>query len=266
MYHSKYFVFLSRPEIQFIRYTHQVPIGIKWPNVCQEKIPNTITPPACTVDTRQDGAMDSYCLHQTLTLPSAWRNRNRGLSDQTMFYYLSNVQCWWCPVEPLLLVFSWQEWNPVWSSATIALPLQGPMSCAFRDAILYTTDVLRRDFAVGGSPVNLYDSCHSPLTSLINELFSPTGLPLTGCFVFLSPFSVYHRHCRAWKAQSAGCFWDTGTGLPGTDDYTMSLRSLVLPILKFNQTLTEYLNVCLAALYSKPRTLDYIFYFYFTFI
>uniref|UniRef100_A0A4W5LVZ4 Large ribosomal subunit protein uL13m n=1 Tax=Hucho hucho TaxID=62062 RepID=A0A4W5LVZ4_9TELE len=42
----------------------------------------------------------------------------------------------------------------------------------------------------------LHDSCHSPSTSLINELFSPTGLPLTGCFLFVAPFSVNSRHCH----------------------------------------------------------------------
>jgi hypothetical protein len=35
-----------------------------------------------------------------------------------------------------------------------------------------------------------------------------------------------------------------------------SFRSLVLPILTFNQTGTEILDVCLPALYSKPRPRD----------
>ncbi|KAJ8388227.1 hypothetical protein AAFF_G00135980 [Aldrovandia affinis] len=33
-------------------------------------------------------------------------------------------------------------------------------------------------------PVSLNQSGHSPLTSLINKVFSPTELPLTGCFLF----------------------------------------------------------------------------------
>jgi len=38
--------------------------------VCQENIPHTITPPpACTVVTRHDGSMISFCLRQILTLP-----------------------------------------------------------------------------------------------------------------------------------------------------------------------------------------------------
>ena len=49
-------------------------------------------PPACTVDTRQDGSMDSWCLCQILTLPSAWRNRNWDSSDQAIFFTLLNCR------------------------------------------------------------------------------------------------------------------------------------------------------------------------------
>jgi hypothetical protein len=80
-----------------------------------------------------------------------------------------------CPLEPLL-VFR-----------------QGSTSCTFRDAVRHTT-VVRHYLSVCGPPVSLHDSCHS--TSLINELFSHTGLPLTGCFLFVALFPVNPRHCH----------------------------------------------------------------------
>jgi len=45
------------------------PIGTKGPKVCQENIPHTITPPppACTVVTKHDGSMFSFCLRQIQT-------------------------------------------------------------------------------------------------------------------------------------------------------------------------------------------------------
>jgi len=74
----------------------QCPIGTKWPKVCQENIPHTITPPpACTVVTRHDGSMISFCLRQILTLPSERLNRNRDSSDQATFFQSLTVQFWW---------------------------------------------------------------------------------------------------------------------------------------------------------------------------
>jgi hypothetical protein len=52
---------------------------------CLENIPHTLTRPACAVDTRHDGAMASCCLHQILTLPLAWRNRNQDSSPRRCF-------------------------------------------------------------------------------------------------------------------------------------------------------------------------------------
>jgi len=52
--------------------------GTKGTKVCQENIAHTITPPppACTVVTRHDGSMFSFCLHQILPLPSECLNRH----------------------------------------------------------------------------------------------------------------------------------------------------------------------------------------------
>ncbi len=61
-------------------------IGTKGPKVCQENIPQTITPPppAWTVETWQDGSMLSCSLWQIMTLPSE-RSRNRDSSDRERF-------------------------------------------------------------------------------------------------------------------------------------------------------------------------------------
>jgi hypothetical protein len=82
-------------------------IGIKGRNVCQENIPHTSTPlpPACIVDTRQDGSMDSYCLRQILTLPSAWRNRI-GICWTRQCFSTPQLSSVACPLKPFL-VFSW---------------------------------------------------------------------------------------------------------------------------------------------------------------
>ncbi len=45
-----------------------------------------ISPPAWTVETRQDVSMLSCSLHQILTQPSECRSRNWDSSDQAMFY------------------------------------------------------------------------------------------------------------------------------------------------------------------------------------
>jgi hypothetical protein len=82
------------------------------------------------------------------------------------------------------------------------------------------------------------------LWPLINELFSSTGLPMTGCFWFLAPFSINLSHCRVWKLRRPDVF----EGLEPT-----RLRSLVLHILTFNRTVTEYIDAHLPVLYSKPR-------------
>ncbi len=76
-------------------------LATKWPKVCQENIPHTITPPpaAWTVETRQDGSMLSSSLCHILTLPSEFCSRNRDSSDQATFFQSSIVQFWWACVN-----------------------------------------------------------------------------------------------------------------------------------------------------------------------
>ena len=58
------------------------------------------------------------------------------------------------------------------------------------------------------------------LRPLINKLFSPTGLLLTGCFVCHTILGKPQTLLCVWKAQEAGRFWDTGNAEIGTDDHT----------------------------------------------
>ncbi len=82
--------------------------------------------------------MDPCSLRQILTLPSECCNRNRESSDQATFFQSSIVQFWSacanCSLRFLFLT-GWQERHPVWSSAAVAVLLQG---CVFRDGILHT--------------------------------------------------------------------------------------------------------------------------------
>jgi hypothetical protein len=172
--------------------------------VCQENVPQTITlpAPACIVDTRQDGAMDSCCLLQNLALPLAWRNRNRDLMEQSMYFHSSIVQCW-CP-------------RVHWSRSFLFLADRSGTRCGR----LLPQPIRDKDQSVLRSKIPF---CEPPTTvpffcllscqilailfrPLINKLFSPTGLPLTGHFLFVAPFSVNpktllcgrYRNRRAW--------------------------------------------------------------------
>jgi len=73
---------------------------------------------------------------------------------------------------------------PVWSSAPVALLLQGLMCWAFRNALL------QRSLLTIWDTVAFLSAYHSPLTPGINKAFSPTELPLSGYFLFFGPFSV----------------------------------------------------------------------------
>jgi len=123
--------------------------------VCQENIPHTITtPPACTVVTRQDGSMFSFCLCQNLTLPSECLNRNRH-SDQATFFQSSNVQFWWALANCSFPVCSGDEWYPVGSSAVVAHPPQGCACCGFTNALLHTSVVMSNYFSQSCSSISL---------------------------------------------------------------------------------------------------------------
>ena len=117
---------------------------------------------------------------------------------------------------------------------------------------MHTTVVLRRYLSDGGPPVSLHDSCHSPSTSLINELILPTGLPLTRCFLFfcLSHYSRDTLDTVMREKPRRACTYDH------TTPTLKSFRSLILPILTFNRTVTECPEACLPALYNKTRPLD----------
>ena len=70
------------------------------------------------------------------------------------------------------------------------------MRYVFRDALLHTAVVMCGCLRHCHLPVSFNQSGHSPLTSLINKLFLPAELLLTGCFWFFAPFSAKSRdHC-----------------------------------------------------------------------
>ncbi len=78
-------------------------------------------------------------------------------------------------------VLSWKERHPVWSSAAVALLLQGLTCCVFRDGIL-TLVVTSVYLSYCFPSIISNQSAHSPLTSDINKAFSSTQMPLTGLF------------------------------------------------------------------------------------
>lgn len=91
------------------------------------------------------------------TKPSECCSRNQNSSEQVIFSQSSIVQFDPCELWPQSLLCSWQEGNPVWSSAAVA----GLCCFAFRDALLYTLVVTSR-----------YSSySHCALTSVINKTF-----------------------------------------------------------------------------------------------
>jgi len=130
--------------------------------VCQENIPHTLRPPACTVVTTHDGSMFSFCLRRILTLPSECLNR----------HFLHNI-------------FSGDKGYQVGSSDVVAHQPHGCACCGFTYALQH--------FSQSCSSISLNQSAHSPLTSSINKVFSHTGLPHTGCFSLFTPFFVNPR-------------------------------------------------------------------------
>jgi hypothetical protein len=98
---------------------------------------------------------------------------------------------------------------------------------------------------------SLYNSCRSPSTSLINELFSPKGLPLTVFCLSL--------HSRGNPRKTLLCVKSPG-GRPFLRFWNRRAWQRrghsILPILTFNLTITECAYACLPALYRKPRPHD----------
>ena len=72
------------------------------------KHPQTITPPppACTIDTVQNGAMDSCCLCQILTAISMTHQKPGFVRSGIVFQLSCPLLMIVCPLEPLCLVFS----------------------------------------------------------------------------------------------------------------------------------------------------------------
>jgi len=86
--------------------------------------PITPPPPACTVVTRHDGSIFSFCLRQILTLPSERLSRNRDSSDQATFFQSSTVNFGEL-LLPLFPIYRGDEWYPVGSCSVVAHPPQG---------------------------------------------------------------------------------------------------------------------------------------------
>lgn len=96
-----------------------------------------------TVDSRQDGPVDSCCWRRTQTTPSVRLCRNRDSSDPARFFFFppnfqrSSLE------EPVptynlsLNVLGWEERNRTWPSAAgAARASPGSTCCGCRDAVL----------------------------------------------------------------------------------------------------------------------------------
>uniref|UniRef100_A0A8C7JPG3 Transient receptor potential cation channel, subfamily V, member 1 n=1 Tax=Oncorhynchus kisutch TaxID=8019 RepID=A0A8C7JPG3_ONCKI len=135
------------------------------------------------------------------SLPRCLRRRLRSGVDKDLGTRAGEKDRRWCfRVEEV----NWNKWNtnlgiinedpgsgdtarlsPTHSSRTLGRGIG--LVCSFRDA------VLRRYLPICGPPVSLHDSCHSSSTSLINKLFLPTGLLLTGCVSFVTPYTILSK-------------------------------------------------------------------------
>jgi hypothetical protein len=132
-------------------------IGIKGPNVCQENIPHTSTPspnPDCHQhDGTGTGNRRTRQCFSTPQLSSVGDGLPTGATSSCLYLL---------EVEPSVVVCC----N---SPSVTKVGEFCVLRC--RSAHHCCTAPL---FAVCGLPVSLHNSCHSPSTSLINELFSPT--------------------------------------------------------------------------------------------
>jgi hypothetical protein len=136
------------------------------------------------------------------------------------------------PLEPLL-VFSWQRRSPVWVSAAnrpVVTRTDGVVW--LRDSVLHTTNcAVTCLFVARPLACTILAVLLQPL---INVLFSPTGLHVVVLFVTL----------LCVKSPGHVRFWGTVTGAPdNAQPCSKSLRSLVLPILTFNRTVTEWVTL-----------------------
>lgn len=148
--------------------------------------------------------MDSCCLHQILTLPSASGSRKQDSSDQVTFFQSSAVQfCWACALCSLSI---------------LSLAERCGTQCEFGDALLHSTVVTLGYLSYGHLTVNLNQSDNSPPPPLLTEV------SLTGCCLFFTPFSINSGACCARKSQEISSFSDTQTSSsPGLIPTTLTL-------------------------------------------
>ena len=135
-----------------------------------------------------------------------------------VFTLLRPVVVTMCPLEQLL-VFSWYKWIPVWLSAAIAHTyVKDWQVMRSRDVTLCRyLSVLAHQLAC---------TILAILLRLLSSIscFHPQGYHWPD----VAPFSVNPRHCHAWKAQEACCFWDDGIGAPGIRERNYSLMLITI--------------------------------------
>jgi hypothetical protein len=163
---------------------------------------------------------------------------------------------WKCIIIDTMLRYEQERfcWNPVGSSAAIAHRWQEPASCALLDAVLHTTVVLRCYLPVCGLPVSLHDSCHSPSTPHPRAVFThrtATDWMFLVCRTILLLDTVVREEPRRPAVSE---ILEPALLVPMIITRSKSLRSLILPILTFNLTVTECLHVRLLALYTTWLT------------
>lgn len=134
------------------------------------------------------------CCSQQVTLQNA---RNQGSSYQMAFFWSALVQ------------FS----ELMWTSAVVAHLPHNLMCCVFRDALLHTLWVGLSHCCL---PIRSKHSAHSPLTSDINQRFSPSELSLTREFLFFRSFSVNPRDGYVRKSKLISCFWNIQSSPSGS--------------------------------------------------
>jgi len=147
--------------------------------VYQENIPHTITPPppACTVVTRHDGSMFSFCLRQVLTPPSECQQKSRQHFSSLQLSNFGELLQIVASFFLFVVEMSGTRWGHLLFSS------QGCACCGFTNALLHILVVTSGNFSQSCSFISLNQSAHSDLTSSINKAFSPTGLPHTEFFV-----------------------------------------------------------------------------------
>ncbi len=147
---------------------NDVQLVMRGPKCAKTISPHHYTPPAWTVETRQNGSMFSCSLRQILTLPSECCRRNRDSTDQATFFQSSIVQfccaCVNCSLRVLFLrrFLFFCCCKPIcWVRLCVRLI----------DGILHTLGCNEWFIWVTVAFLSSNQSAHSPLTSDINKAF-----------------------------------------------------------------------------------------------